>query len=320
VTAQGMTVSRRGLRRGFTLLELLMSMVIGLMVIAASTNFAAGALRSSRGTDLRDGLNRDARFAGMAISRDLGDAGVAFESTQQLGSVAARGDTVLAVSVPFLPLMAEVYNMVVPTAPTDPLPPGGTCGSTCIDVVDPNTVPFQLTAGDVALLRVLNERRLVVVTNVAASPVPGAKSVTFSPMDTLFTFPSGFAGGLRLRRSGVIMQKLNVSGWFRDSTTQELRRVDGFTGSGALRSTVVSRGAEAFEARLIFTNGVLAASASGADADTTNDYNKIVSVQVRARLRVEQVDRSVNGGAPLVRNYLWRVSPRNLLYERNRAP
>jgi hypothetical protein len=208
----------------------------------------------------------------------------------------------------------------VPASPLDPLAPGGTCGATCIDLVDPNAVPFQLAAGDVALLRVLNERRLVVVTSVSPSAIAGAKSVTFAPVDSLFTYPAGLTGGLRLRRVGVIMQKLSVAGWYRDSTSYELRRVSGFTSGGALKSAVVSRGAETFETRFIFTNGVVAPSASGTDADTTNDYNKIVSVQVRARLRVEETDRSVNGGAPLVRNYLWKVSPRNLLYERNRAP
>jgi hypothetical protein len=42
-------------------------------------------------------------------------------------------------------------------------------------------------------------------------------------------------------------------------------------------------------------------------------------VVVRARMWVERVDRSVNGGAPLFREYEWRVSPRNLTFERNRV-
>ena len=66
-------------RSGFTLIELLVSMVLGVVVLAAAANFATATLRTSRGSDLRDGLNRDARFIGLAISRDIQDAGVAFE-------------------------------------------------------------------------------------------------------------------------------------------------------------------------------------------------------------------------------------------------
>jgi prepilin-type N-terminal cleavage/methylation domain-containing protein len=310
--------SLRHSRAGFTLIELLISMVLGVIVLAVSTNFATATLRSSRGSDLRDGLNRDARFVGLAISRDLQDAGVAFESTQPFGSVATRGDTVLAISVPFLPNQAEVYNMVVPADTTDPLPPGGTCGATCIDVVDPNVVPFQVHVGDVALLQVQNERRLIVLTQVTA-PAAGVKRLTFSNADTLFVYPAGLTGGLRLTRNGVAVQRLSVSAWYRNAADSTLMRADGFTLGGQLRTSVAARGIETFSTRLLFTNGLERTQANGFDSDTTNDYNRIVSVVVRARMRVDRVDRSVNGGAPLFREYEWRVSPRNLTFERNRV-
>ena len=303
---------------GFTLIELLVSMVLGVVILAASANFATATLRTSRGSDLRDGLNRDARFVGLAISRDLQDAGVAFASTQPFGSVATRGDTVVAISVPFIPNQAEVYNMVVPADTTDPLPPGGTCGATCIDVVDPNTVPFQIRVGDVALLQVQNERRLIVLTAVASGGA-GIKRLTFSNADSLFVNPAGLTGGLRLRRNGVAVQRLSVTAWYRNTTDNSLVRADGFNGDGSLRSAIAARGVEEFTTRLQFTNGVEHVQANGFDADTTNDYDRIVSVVVRARMRVEQTDRSVNGGAPLFRNYEWRITPRNLIFERNRV-
>ena len=304
--------------RGFTLIELLVSMVLGVVILAASANFATATLRTSRGSDLRDGLNRDARFVGLAISRDLQDAGVAFESTQPFGSVATRGDTALAISVPFIPNQAEVYNMVVPTDTTDPLPPGGTCGATCIEVVDPNIVPFQIRVGDVALLQVQSERRLIVLTAVASGGA-GIKRLTFSNADTLFVYPAGLTGGLRLRRNGVAVQRLSVTAWYRSTTDNTLVRADGFNGDGSLRSSIAARGVETFTTRLQFTNGAEQTQANGFDSDTTNDYNRIVSVVVRARMRVERVDRSVNGGAPLFREYEWRITPRNLIFERNRV-
>jgi len=306
-----------GRRAGFTLLELLVSMVLGIVILTVTTNFATSTLRASRGSDLRDGLNRDARFVSMAISRDLQDAGVAFESNQQFGSLAARNDTVVALSVPFLPNEAEVYNMVVPVDTASTLPPGGTCGVTCIDVLDPNVVPFQLAVGDLALLQVQNERRLIVLTAVTA-PSAGVRRLSFAARDTLFVFPAAFAGGLRLTRYGVAVQKMNMSGWYREASGTALMRADGFKADGTMRAAVAARGIDAFSARLTFTDGDELSEANGIDADTTNDYNRISSVVVRSRIRVERADRSVNGGAPLFRNYEWRVSPRNLMFERNR--
>lgn len=304
-------------RAGFTLIELLVSMVLGVIILAVSANFATATLRSSRGIDMRDGLNRDARFVGLAISRDVQDAGVAFESTQTFGSVATRGDTVVAISVPFIPNVAEVYSMVVPADTTDPLPPGGTCGATCIDVVDPNVVPFQLSVGDVALLQVQNERRLIVLTNVASGG-PGVRRLTFSNADSLFVYPAGLTGGLRLTRNGVAVQRLSVTAWYHNTLGNTLVRADGFAPDGTLRTSITARGVQNFTTRLQFTNGAEQGQANGFDPDTTNDYDRIVSVVVRARLRVERVDRSVNGGAPMWRNYEWRITPRNLMFERNR--
>ena len=305
-------------RSGFTLIELLVSMVLGVIVLAVSANFATATLRSSRGIDMRDGLNRDARFVGLAVSRDLQDAGVGFESTQIFGSIATRGDTVVAISVPFLPNQAETYAMVVPADTTDPLPSGGTCGARCIDVVDPNTVPFQLRAGDAALLQVQNERRLIVLTNVTTGG-PGVRRLTFSNADSLFVFPAGLTGDLRLKRNGVAVQRLNVTAWYHDAYSNTLIRADGFQADGSLRTSITARGVDTFATRLQFTNGTERTQANGFDADTTNDYARIVSVVVRARMRVERLDRSVNGGAPLFRNYEWRITPRNLIFERNRV-
>jgi len=306
-----------GRRAGFTLIELLVSMLMGIVILTVSTNFATATLRSSRGSDLRDGLNRDARFVGLAVSRDLQDAGIAFESNQHFGSLATRNDTVVVLSVPFLPNEAEAYDMVVPIDTASVLPPGGTCGATCIDVVDPNAVPFQLVVGDLALLQVQNERRLIVLTAIS-TPSTNVRRITFAPRDSLFVFPGAFAGGLRLTRFGVAVQKMNMTGWFKTPGAPTLMRAVGFNADGSLRASAAARGLETFSTRIRFTDGDELTQANGIDADTTNDYNRIASVVIRARLQLERTDRSVNGGAPLFKDYEWRVAPRNLLFERNR--
>lgn len=319
VCAEQAPTTNTDARRGFTLIELLMSMVLGVVVLTVSANFAAATLRSSRGNDLRDGLNRDARFVGMSVSRDVQDGGISIESSQQFGSVATRGDTVAVLSTPFIPNEAEVYSMVVPTDTTSLLPVGeGNCGVRCIDVADPNVVPFQLRTGDVAMLLVQNVQRLIVLTSVT-TPQSGRRRLVFAATDSLFVWPAALSGGLRITRVGVGVQRMNVTAWFRTSADSTLRRADAFLADGTLRTGVAARGIEAFSTRLRFTNGIERTQANGIDADTTNDYNRIVSVVVRARMRVERLDRSVNGGAPLFRSYEWRVTPRNLIFERNRV-
>jgi hypothetical protein len=76
---------------------------------------------------------------------------------------------------------------------------------------------------------------------------------------------------------------------------------------------------EAFSAKLRFTNGTLSSSYNGADADTLNDGDRIIGVEVRTRMRAERADSAVNSGALLTRWYQWRMAPRNLLYEKNRS-
>ena len=54
------------------------------------------------------------------------------------------------------------------------------------------------------------------------------------------------------------------------------------------------------------------------DGDATNDFDNILSVRLRATLAADRADQRVNGGALFTRDYAWRFSPRNLMYERNR--
>ena len=121
------------------------------------------------------------------------------------------------------------------------------------------------------------------------------RRLTFSAADTLFVNPAGLSGGLRLTRNGVAVQRLSITGWYRDAATRTLVRAYGFTPAGGLRTSISAHGVDSFTTRLQFTNGVERTEANGFDADTTNDHGRIVSVVVRARMRVQRVDRYVNG-------------------------
>ena len=54
------------------------------------------------------------------------------------------------------------------------------------------------------------------------------------------------------------------------------------------------------------------------DGDATNDFDDILSIRIQARLAADRTDPRVNGGNLFTRDYSWRFSPRNLMYERNR--
>ena len=241
-------------------------------------------------------------------------------SKQEFGSVATRGDTVLAISVPFLPNQAEVYNMVAPTDRTDPLPPGGTCGETCIDIVDPNALPLRIRVGDVALLQVQSERRSIVVTSVTSGGV-GVKHLTFSnatPCSCIrLVSPVGCGSRVTV---WWWCSDWSVNAWYRNAVSNTLVRSDGVNLDGTLRTSITARGVDSFTTRLQFTNDSERTQANWFDSDTANDYDRIVSVVVRARMRVERTDLTVNGGAPFFRFYEWRLSARNQAFERHRGP
>jgi hypothetical protein len=102
--------------------------------------------------------------------------------------------------------------------------------------------------------------------------------------------------------------------------TNELMRAERFSYTGIPQGELVATDVMAFTPRLRFTDGNEAATYNGVDADSTNDGNDIIGLRVRARLRADRIDPAVNGGERLLRWYEWQVSPRNLVYEKNRTP
>jgi prepilin-type N-terminal cleavage/methylation domain-containing protein len=305
-------------RRGFTLVEMLIAMLLGVVVLSAATGFALQTWQTRRGSGIRDVVDRNGRYIGMTISRDVQDAGVGIESTPVWGTLTTFGDTVAVLSVPYTDRdPAEVYRIAPPPPDTvNPLPYGGTCGTRCIDFFKQSGT-FDLRAGDLARLQVNGERRLILITGVANAS-PTTFRVTFSAAQRLVGYPAGISDSLLLDRSGTSVQKMQVVAFWRDVTSKRLMRASRIGTSGQFVGEPVADNVLAFTPRLLFDGGFEAPGADGFDSDTTNDYNRVAALKVLATIRADRTDRTVNSGQPLTREYSWRVAPRNLLYERNR--
>jgi hypothetical protein len=87
---------------------------------------------------------------------------------------------------------------------------------------------------------------------------------------------------------------------------------------GSPDGQVVAYGVEEFEVSVIFEDGDELDQPNPYDTDVSNDYDDIVIVKLRVTVKADRVDPRVNGGQLLRKTSMWRISPRNLRYQRNR--
>ncbi len=297
-------------RSGFTLLELMIAMIVGVLVLSSATSLALTTFRSMSGLQMRDGIDRNARFVGLTLQRDLAETGVDIESLADFGTLAVWSDSISILRVPYEPGPAQPYPLSIANLPT------GVCGLTCVEIQTGGTPP-GLAVGDVARFQLNQQRRLILIAGVA--PVANnAYRITFANLATVIHHSSGMLTGLtNANAPSAVVQKLAPVIYWRQGT--QLMRATRLNPGGTFAGEVIADGVQSFTATLVFTDGDEAPTADPADADGTNDYNDIAGIRVRAVLQADRVDARINGGAPLLRSYEWFVAPRNLIYERNRV-
>lgn len=320
-TASGTRQWARPARRaGYTLVELLVALFLGVLILGSAMTFLIVQLGTLEGSDIRENVSRNGRYVGAALRHDLQRAGIGMESTISFGTVGvwpgSYGDTLAVLYIPYVPDWTVPHRIIPPPGTDNPLLPGGTCGDRCIDVLKDAGEPFDIAVGDLTRLQVGGTRRLIIVDNLTTTSDTSV-AVEWTDDAKILNQSAGLANGLRLDRFGTYVQGISPIVYYLDDQARLMRAVE-LNRDGSPKGEVLAYGVEEFDIRLIFADGDELEKASGGDPDDSNDYDDIVGVRARVTVRAERTDPRVNDGKLLTRTYEWVVSPRNLRYEKNR--
>jgi hypothetical protein len=225
------------------------------------------------------------------------------------------GDTLVVIYVPYLPEPTPAHVLLPPDGVDNPLPPGGTCGSRCLDLLMDEAAELEIVAGDMLRLQVAGERRLLFIEEVVETS-DTSFTVRFSEIEEILQQPAALSDDLRLDRFSTFVQKLTPIIFYVDEEEQ-LYRATALNPDGSPIGHVMAYGVERFDVKLVFADGDELDRADVSDGDDTNDYDDIAALKLLVTLKADRVDPRVNDGEVLRRDFEWTISPRNLRYERN---
>ena len=112
------------------------------------------------------------------------------------------------------------------------------------------------------------------------------------------------------------MQKLQPILYWAEGET--LYRSDQLDSNGDLIGSPLAYGVKSWDAKMIFVDLDEEDEGDLNDTDYTNDFDDILGARITAVLGTNRPDLRVAGGGEFTRDYEWRLTPRNLMYERNR--
>jgi prepilin-type N-terminal cleavage/methylation domain-containing protein len=301
-------------RLGFTMIELMIALVMGVIVLSAALSFGVSTWRTMEGNSVREAVYRNGRFIGMSLERDMQTVGVGIASTVSFGTLAVWGDTIVVLSVPFDPNEAPPHDLDPPAGTDNPLPSGGTCGTYCLNLLPDAKNYFSLEAGDLARLQVNDERRLILLTSMKKTG--NLYTVEFTPHSALLHYTAGLTGDLLLDRYSTFAQELDVIIYYLDG--DKLMRAEKLNQDGTPAGEILAYGVQEWEVSMVFTDLDEAPAALPLDADPTNDFDDVLGIRVRVVCAADRPSINVRSGDLFTKEFEWQFSPRNLMYERNR--
>lgn len=306
-------------RRGFTLVELIAAMTIGLLILGAASSFAINTWRTQSRGQAGEDTTRRARYLGTSLQRDIGEVGVLVPSRPAFGTVNLFNDTLALIRVPTRDTVISPTYLVRNLSPL-PAVGAGTCGTDCLDI-GKRGGRVEIQTGEVFLLNVPgNIYRLLLataVTDANPSDTNATVRITFqNSLDSLFHWPARLTG-VQLS-NGASVQRLALAAYFRDRSTDTtvLMRASQINTSGQFVPTVLTTGILGFDVQVQFNNGTSADNAF--PADLNRDYCSVSNVVVNATLTTDRpADPRIQASASVTRPFQWNYVARNLIFQRN---
>lgn len=306
--------------RGFSLIELIVALTLGVIVLGAAMGYLFREMRSLAGSEIRQSVSRNGRYIGISLRHDIQKAGIDIENTSVFGTLKTwpgdHGDTLVVLHVPYQPEPAPLHPLVPPPGTDDPLTGDGTCGTRCLDLLTDPSAPLEIEPGDLARLQVRATRRLIMIDDVVET-TDTTFQVTFTEAPQILRQAAGLSGDLQLTRTGTFVQKLAPVIYYVDGE-QQLHRAVLLNLDGSPDGDILAYGVDRFDVKLVFFDGDELDQANPEDTDDSNDYDDIVAVRVSVTVVADRVDPRVNAGQLVKRDYEWTIAPRNLRYQRNR--
>jgi len=301
-------------RRGITIVELIVAMVVGLVVLGTVVAYVGTTDRSLQASTAREDYARKARFLGFAFRRDLGEAGTGIESYRTWGTVSVSGDTVSVLKVRYAPTAEPSFPIIV--VPASATATSNTmCGNACF--LTARGGEQSVEPGMVARVQVSPSlRRLVVVSTVTRQGQRTAIAVRSADSVLHRASVTRDAPLTELTPGNTFLQALELVAYWRDAQNQLWRATRLDPSTGALDGEVVATGVVSFQVRVLFADGTVGSAVNAAVAGRR--YTDVNGIRITATLESDLTDARINDGQPLRRTYTWLVQPRNLLYERSR--
>lgn len=309
-------MTRAPRRAGFSLVELLAAMTIGLLVLGAATSFAVNAWVTQSRSQASEDTTRRGRYIAMSLQRDVGEVGMLVPSSPRFGALVVNGDTIGMLRVPTRDTALPPAYLLRWNAASPPPAGTGTCGANCLDVRK-RSGRVDIAPGDVFLIRddgTGSQRVLLAssVNDIAPADTTAPVQVTFlEGVPRLWRWPSQLDSTISVPNSSVL--KLAVAVYYR--VGDNLMRASRFDPTGQLMPELVASGVSAFDASVYFANGTQADSAF--PEDSLRDLCQVASVRAMTQLTTDRpADPRVAASGMVTRPLDMTFLARNLLFQR----